>query len=185
MTLKILIKKPIALNGITQAINGAVLSASGIASVSSNRVTTNILYPQLAVSKSVDSATVYAGNVLTYTIIVSNNGTIDATNSVLQDSIPSGTTYVSSSTKLNNVPVTDVSGTSALVAGLSLATISSSVKDTVVFKVKVNLNAANGKVALPRSYVSNRGSFPAKDAYLNNLKTQFFSLGLSSGAALQ
>lgn len=49
----------------------------------------------------------------------------------------------------------------------------------------ISLSAANGNVTLPKSYLESGGHFPAKDAYINTLKTQFFSLGLSSGAALQ
>jgi uncharacterized repeat protein (TIGR01451 family) len=143
MTLKIVVKKPIALNGLTQIANAATLSATRMVNVTSTMATTTVYYPLIAIAKSVDSTTIHAGNVMTYTIIVSDTSIITATNTVLQDSIPPGTTYLAGSTTLNRVPVTDVAGTSALVAGMSLSTVTSTTKDTVVFKVKVNTNVAN------------------------------------------
>lgn len=41
------------------------------------------------------------------------------------------------------------------------------------------------KQELPDNYMDPRGKFPAKDAYISNLKSQFFSLGFSFGSAFQ
>lgn len=53
---------------------------------------------------------VKAGDILEYTIVTKNTGTLNAANVTLQDTIPTGTTYVTGSTKLNYGAVADVSG---------------------------------------------------------------------------
>ncbi len=51
----------------------------------------------LSVTKSDDPDPVFAGNDLTYTITVTNNGPNDATNVTLTDTLPTGVTFVSAS----------------------------------------------------------------------------------------
>ena len=63
--------------------------------------------PSLTLSKSVDKASASLGDTLTYTITY-RNGTVQSNNAKIADQIPSGTTYVSNSAKLNGVAKTDV-----------------------------------------------------------------------------
>ena len=58
-------------------------------------------------------ATIVAGNQLSYTITVTNNGTDNATNVVVTDGLPAGVTYVSSSIPCSGVPLTCNVGTLA------------------------------------------------------------------------
>jgi uncharacterized repeat protein (TIGR01451 family)/fimbrial isopeptide formation D2 family protein len=92
---------------------------------------------------SVNATEAVAGEVLTYTVDLFNNGPLDAESSILQlDQFPPpGTEYVAGSTTVGGVPVADTGGTSPLVAGLNLGNLTSlaggnSVR-TVTFKVKV------------------------------------------------
>lgn len=85
--------------------------------------------PLLIVQKTVDIAEdnvsagiVDPGDVLRYTITVTNMGGVDATDAVLTDQLPANTTYVANSTVLNGVAVADNGGgTSRLDAGLPIA----------------------------------------------------------------
>jgi uncharacterized repeat protein (TIGR01451 family) len=140
VTVSVVINSPLSLNSVSQISNRAAVTCAQIAPVVSNTQYTNVLYPQVAVTKTVDSATVYAGNVLTYKLIISNSTLIAATNTTVQDAIPAGATYVAGSTRRKGVLLADVSGTSPLVAGLSLGTITVSSPDTVTFEAQVSLN---------------------------------------------
>ena len=50
--------------------------------------------PKLEIKKKADVATVLPGGIIEYTIVVANSGTGPATGVLVQDPIPTGTTYV-------------------------------------------------------------------------------------------
>jgi uncharacterized repeat protein (TIGR01451 family) len=83
------------------------------------------------------------GQTATYTIAIPNTGLLDTAGTTLADPIPSGTTYVAGSTKLNGVAVADASGglmpfaTAALVnsAGKAAGVIAFGSSATVQFSV--------------------------------------------------
>jgi uncharacterized repeat protein (TIGR01451 family) len=87
--------------------------------------------PNLTITKAVDKVTATPGEVLTYTITFSNTGTIDATNLVLSDPLPSGTTYVANSATMNG---TFTSNT----VTWSIGTVAPGSNGTVTFQVIVN-----------------------------------------------
>jgi uncharacterized repeat protein (TIGR01451 family)/fimbrial isopeptide formation D2 family protein len=127
-----------------------------------------LLYAQKSVSIAVDNGTpgvVDPGDVLRYTITVSNSGATPATNVVLTDSVPQNTTYVANSVTLNGIAVPDTGG-SPLVAGIPISspdltpplpgagagTLSPGATATLMFSVQVNLGVAAGTI------ISNQGS---------------------------
>jgi uncharacterized repeat protein (TIGR01451 family) len=59
----------------------------------------------LAITKSDSPDPVTAGNILTYTVTVTNNGPNNATNVVVTDTLPSGVTYLSDSDSCAQAPV--------------------------------------------------------------------------------
>jgi len=67
----------------------------------------------VVLTKQVDRPTASAGDVLSYTIGYTASGTAGATNAVLTDAIPGGTSYVAGSLTWNGVPLTDASGDDA------------------------------------------------------------------------
>jgi len=79
---------------------------------------TPILNPSLSAVKSVVNVTksqtpatiAESGDILEYTIVVSNTGNMPSYDAALADSIPASTTYVASSTTLNGNAVADVGG---------------------------------------------------------------------------
>ncbi|ADY25395.1 conserved repeat domain protein [Deinococcus proteolyticus MRP] len=74
------------------------------------------LAPNITATKSVRKVAGSAGNVvqpgdtLEYTIVTRNAGTLSASTTTLQDTVPAGTTYVAGSTALNFVGVGDRTG---------------------------------------------------------------------------
>ncbi|QHE54121.1 SPOCS domain-containing protein [Pontibacillus sp. HMF3514] len=69
----------------------------------SNPVTTNVEQVQILILKDVDKSVATLGETLNYTINVANAGTVTATNIVVIDAIPDGTSFVENSVKVNGV----------------------------------------------------------------------------------
>ncbi len=96
--------------------------------------------PDIAVTKT-GPATVIAGNTITYTLTIANNGFVSANTVTLTDSIPANTTFVSfaktsgsASWSVNSTPVN----------GAAKASIPSlAVNDSGVFQLVVRVNAAD------------------------------------------
>ncbi len=127
-----------------------------------------LLYAQKSVAIAVDNGTpgiVDPGDVLRYTITVSNSGATPATNVVLTDLVPLNTTYVANSVILNGIAVSD-SGGSPLIGGLPVSSsdrtpplpgtgagiLSPGAAATVMFSVRVNAGVPSGTI------ISNQGS---------------------------
>ena len=93
-----------------------------------------------------NAGTLLAGENITYTITLNNDGGSSANNTVITDAIPGNTTYVANSTTLGGSPVADANGTSPLVSGLTVGTLNPAATATVTFKVTVNSNVVSGAV---------------------------------------
>lgn len=143
VTLAVRLPIPMSRGSVTQISNAATVRASGIADRRSSTVLTNVLYPQIAIVKSVDSSTVYAGNAFQYTLTVSNSSIVTATSMVVTDSIPAQSVYVAGSTTLNGSPAADVSGTSPLVSGLNIGTLVTGSPVMIRFSVRAAVPADN------------------------------------------
>ncbi|WP_237055237.1 isopeptide-forming domain-containing fimbrial protein [Microbulbifer sediminum] len=82
--------------------------------------------PDLVVEKtsvdiSGDADLLLAGDTLRYTLRVRNTGDEDTGEALLRDQVPANTTYVANSTTLNGAAAADVSGSSPLALGMSVA----------------------------------------------------------------
>ncbi|WP_020413195.1 isopeptide-forming domain-containing fimbrial protein [Microbulbifer variabilis] len=112
------------------------------------------------------------GDVLRYTIAISNMGGVDALQVALTDQVPANTTYVAGSTTLNGMAVADNAGGMSLLntelpvasddltpplPGANEGVITSAQTATVTFDVMVNVDAARGTV------ISNQGSVTAEE----------------------
>ncbi|MBN1040473.1 DUF11 domain-containing protein, partial [Clostridium botulinum] len=85
--------------------------------------------------KSVDLANAKVGDTLTYTITLKNTGNVTATNVILTDTIPSGTSFITNSVSLNEV---NQPGSSPVPpTGVTVGSIAPGSASTVVFKVTV------------------------------------------------
>jgi len=107
------------------------------------------------------------GDVLQYSITVTNSGATPATGVVMTDAIPANTTYVANSTQLNGVALTDPgpgvaplqngigvvsSGLPPLLPPISGGSLAAGGTGVVIFRVQVNPGVASGTV------ISNQGS---------------------------
>ncbi|HET9480817.1 MAG TPA: hypothetical protein VFP98_03605 [Candidatus Polarisedimenticolia bacterium] len=109
--------------------------------------TTTINSPDMSVVKSVLPAGPQPpGTVLTYTVVVTNNGGGDAASVVLTDAIPANTTYVPGSITLNGVLKTDAglddegdfNATTAGAVTVNIGTVAAAGVVTVTFQVTIN-----------------------------------------------
>jgi uncharacterized repeat protein (TIGR01451 family)/fimbrial isopeptide formation D2 family protein len=107
------------------------------------------------------------GDVLQYTITVTNSGPAPATGVVLTDAVPANTTYVANSIGMNGGTVADPStGVSPLIGGIGVVssgkalpsplssggTLATGETGIVTFKVQVNAGVSSGTI------ISNQGS---------------------------
>ncbi len=107
------------------------------------------------------------GDVLQYTITLTNSGATPATGVVLTDAVPANTTYVANSMVMNGAAVADTStGVSPLINGIGVAssgqtlpsppssggTLAAGGTGIVTFKVQVNAGVPSGTI------ISNQGS---------------------------
>ena len=119
-----------------------------------------------------DPTVLQPGDTLRYTITVRNIGNENSINTTLRDQIPANTTYVSGSTTLNGIVVSDpTAGVSALDAGMLInapenttaglmQAVDVSVMTniaTVTFDVTINSNVINGTVISNQGFVDGEG----------------------------
>ncbi|WP_444905163.1 isopeptide-forming domain-containing fimbrial protein [Microbulbifer sp. CnH-101-E] len=121
---------------------------------------------------NISTGIVDPGDVLRYTIAITNMGGVDALQVALTDQVPANTTYVAGSTTLNGIAVADNAGGMSLLntalpvssddltpplPGANEGVITSAQTATVTFDVMVNMDAARGTV------ISNQGSVAAEE----------------------
>ncbi len=103
------------------------------------------------VEKSISDITPTAGDTITFTIVVRNNGPGTAKNVVVSDTLQIGVTYVPESITHNDTARTDVvdadnSDFAVNTITVNLGSMAVSQKDTIRFKVKVDLNSAGSSI---------------------------------------
>jgi uncharacterized repeat protein (TIGR01451 family) len=118
-------------------------------SVASNVITLSVSAPNVEVVKSTTVADAAVGEIVPYTITVTNRGATTIANVVLSDAIPNGTTFVEDSVVVNGIAAPDV----APQTGVPLPNLAAGESATVAFDVLVN--------ALPSPPAINNQSFVA------------------------
>ncbi|MED2183241.1 hypothetical protein [Bacillus wiedmannii] len=82
------------------------------------------------------------GDIVTYTVTFTNQGTIPATGVTITDSLPPGTTFVTDSVTVNTIPQPSVSP----LTGISVGTVNPGETVRVTFQVQINAIPPNGKI---------------------------------------
>jgi len=107
------------------------------------------------------------GDVLRYTIVLSNSGAVPATGVVLTDNVPANTTYVADSLRLNGASVGPDGGVSPLIAGLSVQSadnpgagiVSAGNSAVVTFEARVNAGVPTGTLIINQGRITS-GEMP-------------------------
>ena len=105
------------------------------------------------------------GDVLRYTIVISNFGAIPATGVTLTDAVPANTSYVADSLRLNGSSLGPDGGVSPLIAGLTVHSsdnpgagiISAGSSAVITFDARVNAGVPTGTL------ISNQGSVTSNE----------------------
>ncbi|MCR8746291.1 DUF7507 domain-containing protein [Romboutsia lituseburensis] len=146
-------------------------------SLTSNIVTTNISMMSVTNTKSVDKAYATVGDTLTYTSVIANNGNINITNTNFIDNIPSNTTFVKESVKINGTPYSSYDPT----VGFTLETITPGSSATIVFEVTVASVPSNGYVTntsnISYQYQLNPNLPPISANVASNSVTTYINMG--------
>ncbi len=149
---------------VSSTLGSSQTTAVAQGSTSSDQYVINALALQINVGspkfpttvKTVDKANAAPGDTLSYTIIMDNRtGTADAASVIFKDSVPSGTSFIANSFKVDGITQTGADPTA--IAGVNVGTIAGGTLKTITFQVKVN--------SVPAS--------PAPASYSNQAKWDF------------
>lgn len=112
-----------------QPSSGRTISGSA----ASNTITLPVTLPNITVAKSANLSDVAVGETLSYTSLITNNGTEAVTNTVLNDVIPAGTAFVPGSVTVagTNVPSANPG------SGIPVGTLAAGSTVSVIFQVTV------------------------------------------------
>ncbi|HEY1663003.1 MAG TPA: tandem-95 repeat protein [Verrucomicrobiae bacterium] len=91
-------------NGIESAYAQNITSGDGY-SVDALALQIDVGSPVLTTTQSVDKASTFVGDTLTYTVVITNSGTADAVNLIFNDPLPFGTSFIPNTFGMNGLPV--------------------------------------------------------------------------------
>ncbi|MGL4847826.1 MAG: hypothetical protein ACRC28_02710 [Clostridium sp.] len=150
----------------------------------SNNAVTTVVAPFIDINKTRDRTYGKIGDIITYTIVATNSSTLTATKSIMLDTTPVGSTFVSNSLIVNGVTITG--GNLNPPTGYSLGTITGGKVNTVTFKVQVVSVPSNntienmakltyvynvtGTTTVPLTSYSNTVTTDIKEANFTNIK---------------
>ena len=138
--------------GIDQLVNNVSIAASEIDDDASDNVASDIdglqAAPDLYVTKDDGLTTFVAGETIVYTIVYGNDGTQDAANVILTESLPAGTTFDAANSSLGWTETAPGSGTFELAIGDLAA---GSIGNVVDFAVIVDDPLTVGQVTVQNS----------------------------------
>lgn len=119
-------------NNQTSAVLSLTTSGDAYA-VNANAIQVDINSPTVNVTKSANVSGTVQGDTIIYTVAISNTGTASATDVVLTDALPQGTTFVAGSVTVNGT----ARPTNNIVTGVPLGTLAFGTTITVVYRVVV------------------------------------------------
>ena len=120
-------------NGIQSAYAQNVTQGDGY-SVNALALQIDVGAPDLSSAQSVDKASTFVGDTLTYSVVITNSGIADAQNVVFTDPLPSGTSFIPDTFTTNGVVVSGANP----VNGVPLPTLATGSKLTCTYQVQVN-----------------------------------------------
>lgn len=121
----------------------------------SNTLTLPVSLPNVTAVKSVSVTDVAVGETLTYTSVITNNGTEPVTNVSLTDILPSGATFVTGSVTVGGTPNTSANPAT----GISVGTIATGGSITVTLQAQVTSLPASAQLINQSKVAYSVGTF--------------------------
>lgn len=134
MTYQIQVDKYIDVSTITNSTQLTVNFGGNDFLLNSNMATINILNNEVYLLKTANTNAVKSADTIVYTITITNDGTLENTELFFTDPIPTGTTFVDGSVKVNGVTQSTYNPTT----GFSLQDLGAGQSITVEFSVTVD-----------------------------------------------
>ncbi len=120
-------------NGITSAYAQNITQGDGYM-VNALALQIDVGSPVLNTTQTVDKASTFVGDTLTYTVTVTNSGTADAVNLIFTDPLPFGTSFITNTFATNGVVIAGANP----VNGVPISIIKQNSSYTVAYQVLVN-----------------------------------------------
>jgi uncharacterized repeat protein (TIGR01451 family) len=120
-------------NSATSAFAKFITSGDGY-SASALALQIDVGSPVLTTSQTVDKGSTFVGDILTYTVVVTNSGTADAVNLIFTDPLPFGTSYIPNTFTTNGVVIAGANP----VNGVAVPIIKQNSSYTATYQVQVN-----------------------------------------------
>lgn len=108
----------------------------------SNSVTTQLTEANANVTKSADKDFVEVGDTLTYTVIITNTGTVDLNNVIFKDTPPAETTFIPNSVTVNGMPQAGANP----ITGINVGSIQPDNFVTITYNVTVDSLPQSGEI---------------------------------------
>lgn len=124
-------------------------------SAASNTLTLPVQLPNVSVVNSASLPDAAVGDTITYSSVISNNGSQPVTNVVLTDPIPAGSTFVPGSVTVGGVAKPGISPAS----GVAVGTLAAGASATVVFQVTATSLPSPPQLSNQASVSYNSGTF--------------------------
>ncbi|MGL5347274.1 MAG: DUF7507 domain-containing protein, partial [Peptostreptococcaceae bacterium] len=147
--------------------NSGTITIPGVPPITTNIVTTTVNNATLNLVKSVDKTLAIVGELVTYTITVTNSGSTAANPAVITDIVPNGTSYVAGTLKVDGVSNPGDPNT-----GINVGPIAAGITKTIVFTVKINTlpvpNPMPNKAVVDYKYLVDPNGTPTSDTATSN-----------------
>ncbi|MBW7885993.1 MAG: DUF11 domain-containing protein, partial [Caldilineaceae bacterium] len=160
-------------DGITTLDNSATVLDPSSGQRNSNTVTVAIsTNPNLRLSKRLEpTGSLAAGDLVTYTLVVTNTGSGDALQVLVQDPIPTNTSYVPGTLRLGGAPLTDVADGDAGTfdtfnnrVQFAVGTLPGGASRTLQFTVRIQVPLANGLTPVDNAATAGASNTSTKQA---------------------
>jgi uncharacterized repeat protein (TIGR01451 family) len=158
-------------NGITSAYAQNITQGDGY-SVNALALQIDVGSPVLTTVQTVDKGSTFVGDILTYTVTVTNSGTADAVNLLFTDPLPFGTSFITNSFTTNGVTIAGANP----VNGVPLSSIRQNSALTMTYQVMVNQIPPSAKfitaATINYEYAGTCGNSPIINGTLVNANVQ-------------
>ena len=154
-------------------------------SAQSNTVENEIVEANILITKNLDRQFATIGDEITYTIVLKNTGNVAAQNVLFIDTIPSGTSFVHDSVKVDSVTIPGLNPQT----GISFASISPNISHTISFKATVETIPSDSFVEnmalVNYSYILNSGEPPiSRSGISNEVSTEILNANITINKAV-